>query len=52
MLIQTNTVLQVVTEQRLAKQGKNPLTAEEFVVPLSKLEPIYRWVWVDSKTYR
>ncbi|XP_063868858.1 IQ and AAA domain-containing protein 1-like isoform X2 [Scylla paramamosain] len=35
-------VSQVVTEQRLAKQDKNPLTAEEFVVPLSKLEPIYR----------
>lgn len=35
-------VLQVVTEQRLARQNKNPLTAEEFVVPLSKLEPIYR----------
>ncbi|XP_050736202.1 IQ and AAA domain-containing protein 1-like isoform X2 [Eriocheir sinensis] len=35
-------VSQVVTEQRLAKQNKNPLTAEEFVVPLSKLEPIYR----------
>ncbi|XP_042218505.1 IQ and AAA domain-containing protein 1-like isoform X2 [Homarus americanus] len=33
---------QVVTEQRLAKQNKTPLTALEFVVPLSKIEPIYR----------
>ncbi|XP_071547715.1 IQ and AAA domain-containing protein 1-like [Panulirus ornatus] len=35
-------VSQVVTEQRLAKQEKTPLTAAEFVVPLSKIEPIYR----------
>ncbi|XP_042880401.1 IQ and AAA domain-containing protein 1-like [Penaeus japonicus] len=33
---------QVVTEQRLAKQDKSPLTAVEFVVPLSKIEPIYK----------
>ncbi|XP_037779326.1 IQ and AAA domain-containing protein 1-like [Penaeus monodon] len=35
-------VSQVVTEQRLAKQDKSPLTAVEFVVPLSKIEPIYK----------
>ncbi|XP_068220350.1 IQ and AAA domain-containing protein 1-like [Palaemon carinicauda] len=35
-------VSQVVTEQRLTKQDKTPLTAAEFIVPLSKIEPIYR----------
>ncbi|KAK7080743.1 Dynein regulatory complex protein 11 [Halocaridina rubra] len=38
----SSVVCQVVTEQRLSKQDKTPLTSSEFVVPLSKLEPIYR----------
>ncbi|KAK4320573.1 hypothetical protein Pmani_008577 [Petrolisthes manimaculis] len=35
-------VRQVVTEQRIARQDRTPLSAVEFVVPLSKMEPIYR----------
>ncbi|XP_045585000.1 IQ and AAA domain-containing protein 1-like isoform X2 [Procambarus clarkii] len=35
-------VNQVVTDQRLAKLKKTPLNSLEFILPLSKIEPIYR----------